>query len=145
MSLKSFFTYRFLLPLLKIFSSCISWRLKRRSWYLVWFRFDFFFLFLASLLHRWWCVFTSSGTQYLFWGLIFFSLFLVSDPRSIISLKVKVKFTQLCLTLWDPKDYTVHGILQARILKWVVFPSSRRSSQPLILSFLLHLPVGICL
>ena len=28
-------------------------------------------------------------------------------------------------------DYTVHGILQARILEWVVFPfSSRRSSQP---------------
>ena len=27
-------------------------------------------------------------------------------------------------------DYTVHGILQARILKWAVFPFSRRSSQP---------------
>ena len=26
-------------------------------------------------------------------------------------------------------DYTVHGILQARILKWVAFPFSRRSSQ----------------
>ena len=29
----------------------------------------------------------------------------------------KVKVTQSCLTLCDPMDYTVHGILQARILK----------------------------
>ena len=27
-------------------------------------------------------------------------------------------------------DYIVHGILQARILEWVLFPLSRRSSQP---------------
>ena len=26
--------------------------------------------------------------------------------------------------------YTVHGILQARILEWVAFPFSRGSSQP---------------
>ena len=25
-----------------------------------------------------------------------------------------------CLTLWDPTDYTVYGIHQARILEWVV-------------------------
>ena len=31
-------------------------------------------------------------------------------------LGVKVKVTQLCLTLCEPMDYTVHGILQARIL-----------------------------
>ena len=31
----------------------------------------------------------------------------------------------------DPIDYTVHGILQARILEWVAFPFSRGSSQPL--------------
>ena len=30
----------------------------------------------------------------------------------------------------DPMDSTVHGILQARILGWVTFPFSRRSSQP---------------
>ena len=29
-----------------------------------------------------------------------------------------------------PLDYTVHGILQARILEWVTFPFSRGSSQP---------------
>ena len=44
--------------------------------------------------------------------------------------KVKVKVTQLCLTLCDPMDYTVHGILQARILEWVAFLFSRGSSQP---------------
>ena len=27
-------------------------------------------------------------------------------------------------------EYTVHGILQARILKWVAFPFSSGSSQP---------------
>ena len=30
----------------------------------------------------------------------------------------------------DPIDYTVHGILQDRILAWVVFSFSRGSSQP---------------
>ena len=35
---------------------------------------------------------------------------------------VKVKVTQLCLTLCDPMDDTVHEILQARILEWVAFP-----------------------
>ena len=29
-----------------------------------------------------------------------------------------------------PIDYTIHGILQARILEWVAFPFSRGSSQP---------------
>ena len=41
-----------------------------------------------------------------------------------------VKVTQLCLTLYNSKDYRVHGILQARILEWVDFPFSRGSSQP---------------
>ena len=41
-----------------------------------------------------------------------------------------VKVAQLCPTLCDPMDYTVHGILQARILEWVAFPFSRVSSQP---------------
>ena len=30
----------------------------------------------------------------------------------------------------QPHDYTIHGILQARILEWVVFPFSRESPQP---------------
>ena len=43
--------------------------------------------------------------------------------------KVKVIAAQSCLTLCDPMDYTVHVILQARILEWVAFPFSRGSSQ----------------
>ena len=52
-----------------------------------------------------------------FWGLMY-------------SLKVKVKVTQLSLTVCDPMDYTVHGILQARILNWAAVSFSRGSSQP---------------
>ena len=43
--------------------------------------------------------------------------------------KGKVKVAQSCPTLCNPMDYTVHGILQARILEWVAFPFSRGSSQ----------------
>ena len=48
---------------------------------------------------------------------------------------VKVKVTQLCLTLCDPMDCcppssSVHGILQARILEWVAYPFYSGSSQP---------------
>ena len=32
-------------------------------------------------------------------------------------------------SLW-PMDYTVHGVLQARILEWVAYPFSSGSSQP---------------
>ena len=51
-------------------------------------------------------------------------IFCTCDPLG------QVKVTQSCLTLWNPKDYTVHGILQARILAWVAIPFSRGSSQP---------------
>ena len=49
--------------------------------------------------------------------------------------KKKVLVAQLCLTLCDPMDCSppgssVHGILQARILEWVVISFSRGSSQP---------------
>ena len=41
----------------------------------------------------------------------------------------KVKVTQSCLTICDPMDSTVHGILQARILEWVAFSFFRGSYQ----------------
>ena len=47
-----------------------------------------------------------------------------------LALCIIVKVAQMCLTLCDPMAYTVHGILQARILEWVAFPFSRGSSQP---------------
>ena len=34
----------------------------------------------------------------------------------------EVKVAQLCLTLCDPMEYTVHGILQARSLLQGIFP-----------------------
>ena len=49
---------------------------------------------------------------------------------SEVGLKVKVQVTQSCPTFCDPMDYTVCGILQARILEWVAIPSSKGSSQP---------------
>ena len=42
----------------------------------------------------------------------------------------ELKVTQSCPTLCDSMDYTVYGILQARILEWVTFPFSRGSFQP---------------
>ena len=37
--------------------------------------------------------------------------------------------SQTRLSDWTDLDYTIHGILQARILEWVAFPFSRGSSQ----------------
>ena len=47
---------------------------------------------------------------------------------------VPAKSLQWCLTLCHPMDhslpgFSVHGILQARILEWVAMPSSRGSSR----------------
>ena len=42
---------------------------------------------------------------------------------------LQMKVTKLCPTLGNSMDYTVHGILQARILEWVAVPFSRGSSQ----------------
>ena len=47
---------------------------------------------------------------------------------------MSAKLLQSCPTLWDPEDcslqaFSVHGILQTRILEWVAMPSSRGSSQ----------------
>ena len=47
----------------------------------------------------------------------------------------EVLVAQSCLTLCDPRncnppDFSVHGILLARILWWITIPFSRRSSRP---------------
>ena len=49
--------------------------------------------------------------------------------------RMRAKLLQLCLTLYDPMDCSlpdssVHGILQARILKWVAISSSSGYFQP---------------
>ena len=45
---------------------------------------------------------------------------MVTHTKAIL---VSVKVTQSCPTIYNPMDYIVHGILQARILEWVAFPS----------------------
>ena len=40
----------------------------------------------------------------------------------LVTLKVKLNVAQSCITLCDHMDYTVHRILQTRILEWVAFP-----------------------
>ena len=42
----------------------------------------------------------------------------------------EVKVAQSCLILCDPMDYTVHGIIQARILEWATIPFSRNLPNP---------------
>ena len=44
--------------------------------------------------------------------------------------RFEVKIVQSRPTLCNPMDYTVHGILQARILEWVAVSFSRASSHP---------------
>ena len=55
---------------------------------------------------------------------------ILSPEEGILGISVNVKVAQSYLTVCDPMDYTVHGILQALILEWVAFPFSRGSSQP---------------
>ena len=66
---------------------------------------------------------------------------LFSEPFKLImkspghTLKVKVLVTQSCLALWDPMDcsrpgYSVHGILQARVLEWISTSFSRDLPDP---------------
>ena len=51
-------------------------------------------------------------------------------PAYLTYMQSEVKVSQSCSALCNPMDYTVHEILQARILEWVAFPFSRESSQP---------------
>ena len=51
-------------------------------------------------------------------------------PPGTMAYFMKVKVAQPCPILCNPMDYTVHGILQTRILEWVAFPFSRGSFQP---------------
>ena len=55
---------------------------------------------------------------------------------------MKVKVAQLCPNLCNPMDYTVHGVLQARILEWVAVPFSRESSQSRVRTQVSHIAGG---
>ena len=77
-------------------------------------------------------MYLASLTFYLFYV---FYCFLCVCVCVCVCLCVCVELLYSCLTLWDPMDCSlqgssVHGILQAKLLKWVAKPSSRGVSQP---------------
>ena len=47
-----------------------------------------------------------------------------------LSYNMEVKVALSCPALCDAMDYTVHGILQTRILEWEAFPFSRGCFRP---------------
>ena len=62
-------------------------------------------------------------------------LFFLGLYSGLLKVKVKVKLTQLCLTLCNPTDcslpgFSVHGISHARILEWVAISFSRDLPNP---------------
>ena len=67
-------------------------------------------------------MFTLNYSMTLF-GVLHIIVFSYTSPPNPNPQLFKVKVTQLCLIPCDPMDYTVHGILQARILEWVPFSS----------------------
>ena len=67
--------------------------------------------------------------------LISFDIFFWYILRYSFERKVKVLITQLCPTFCGPTDcsppvFSVHGILQARLLEWIAILFSRGSSWP---------------
>ena len=68
------------------------------------------------------------GNHYTIYMLIKSSVIYLKLTHVNYILRVKLKSLSHA-TLCNPMDYTVHGILQARILEWVAFPFSRVSSQ----------------
>ena len=62
-------------------------------------------------------------------------IYFIHSINSVYKVKVKVLVTPLRLTLcdsmdWSPQVSSAHGILQARILEWVVITFSKGSSWP---------------
>ena len=124
------------------------------KWYLVvvWFAFAWWLEILSTFSWNHWppiCLFLKnihSVPLPIFksdWGFVFgfFFFFLPLNcmsslynlnikPWSDTKVRVRVKVAQSCPSLCYPMDYTVHRILQARILEWVAISFSRGSSQP---------------
>jgi len=77
---------------------------------------------------------TSGSSWFMYcWSLawrILSTTLLACEISAIVWWKWKMKVAQSYLALFDPKDYIVHVILQARILECVAFPFSSESSWP---------------
>ena len=83
---------------------------------------------LSLDFHEWWCfIFKIKRykTHQFSWHYLWVGSLLIVQWLLHLSLKVKVKVAQSCLTLCDPMNYTVHEILLARILECVATPFSR--------------------
>ena len=60
---------------------------------------------------------------------VVFRLFLTPWTVPVFGI-LQARILEWIVTLRDPMDYTVHGILQARVLEWVAFPFSRDLPNP---------------
>ena len=60
---------------------------------------------------------------------VVFQLFLTPWTVPVFGI-LQARILEWVVTLRDPMDYTVHGILQARVLEWVAFPFSRDLPNP---------------
>ena len=103
-----------------------------------------FYTHLQTHMHAYICMLTHIGihiciaklvTAFSLVLTVFQLIFLTILTGDLQSLHVHAKSPQSYPTLCDPMDYSqpgshVLGILQAKILEWVVIPSSRGSSQP---------------
>ena len=83
-------------------------------------------LWSPSRLPHWASLSSPLGAQYILSPISHHVL----KHSKLLKTQVKWKFLSCWTQLCNPMDYTVHGILQARILEWVAFPFSRGSSQP---------------
>ena len=117
---KCFIEMRFFFKEIWLFPSLWVWKLTQ----------------VSELIEGSWLYFMIQVRRLLTW-LRNFLLIQIKNKYSIsfTSKKVKVLVAQSCLILCDPMDcsspgFSVHGILQARILEWVAIPFSRGSSQP---------------
>ena len=77
----------------------------------------------------------SNKTTMIYSAFLFFSIVAYYKILNIVHCESESEVAQSCPTLCDPMDcsppgFSVHGILQPRILEWVAMLSSRGSFQP---------------
>ena len=76
-------------------------------------------------------VISSCATQYILVAYLVFNAPFLPSSVWIFSACLPAKLLQSCLTLCNPMDCSPPGSpVEAKILEWVVRPSSRESSQP---------------
>ena len=83
---------------------------------------------VVSFIHCRWLIYLDWHKRtYKKWCLLYWKLYQINASEQVL-------VAQLCPTLCDPVEcslpsYSVHGILQARILEWISIPFSRVSSR----------------